>query len=212
MVHWWGRAITRILNIKIKVRGTAPEPPFLLVSNHLSYIDIPLLFTQLKCVFIAKKEVSGWPLMGYSARVANTIFVDRQNHRDLTRVNKLIAEHITNHHGVVLFPEGTSSKGDGILPFRPSLLQFPASENMPVYYATVSYLTGNEKFPAYLHVCWWGDMGFFPHLLGLVKVPSIEATITFGAAPIHLNDRKELAKKLWGEANKIFTPVVSLEE
>lgn len=212
VVQGWARLIARVIGMKITVRGTPPAPPFLLVSNHLSYVDIPLLFTRLRGIFIAKREVSSWPLLGYAARLINTLFIDRRNHRDLNRVNRLIAANLNSRQGIILFPEGTSSPGAEIKPFRPSLLQYPADAELPVHYAAISYRSSSPTHPAHRKICWWGGMTFADHLFEMFKIPQFEATIIFGAQPVVHRDRKQLAALLWASARQSFIPVVNMEE
>lgn len=197
IVRTWAKMVAHLMGIRIHRQGIPPAPPFFIVSNHLSYIDIIVYFTQMNCVFIAKKEVSAWPVMGYLARVANTLFIDRRNRRDIARVNALISRNINRLQGVLLFPEGTSTGGDTVKPFRPSLLEYPAERNMPVWYTTIRYRTPPGAPPEELSVCWWGDMTFGSHAFNLFKIPCFDALIEFGPEPVQHNDRKVLAQHLW---------------
>ena len=165
IVQTWARMVALIVNMKVHAVGRPPRPPFFLVSNHLSDIDIIAYFTQVHCIFIAKAELASWPLFGWLSKTANTIFIDRHNHKDIPRVNALIERAIHDSDGVIDFPEGTSSKGSGILPFKSPLLEYAASNNFPVSYATIHYRTGAADPPAYLAVSWWGNMTFVPHFL-----------------------------------------------
>ena len=114
--------------------------------------------------------------------------------------------------GVVLFPEGTSSKGASILPFRPSLLESAARSDVAVSWATLSYRTSDDEPPAHLAVCWWGDMDFVPHALELARLRRIEAQVVFGQEPIHDADRKRLAARLRATMLADFEPVIDEEE
>ena len=98
------------------VEGRPPEPPFFLVTNHLSYVDIPVIGSQVGAIFIAKSEISSWPAVGFMCRSINTIFIDRTLRRDLSRVMREIDREMEHGMGVVLFGEGTSSKGATVLP------------------------------------------------------------------------------------------------
>lgn len=207
IVKKWAKMVVCILGIRITVRGTPPTPPFFLVSNHLSYMDIVVYFTRISCVFIAKKEVSAWPVVGLLARSANTLFIDRRNHRDIQRVNELISKNINEDQGVILFAEGTSSKGETVKPFKPSLLEYPAEKNLPVSYASITYRTPPGTAPTCLSVCWWGDMTFGSHAFNLFKLPYIQAAIEFGKEPLQNNDRKLLAQELWEKVHGQFIPV-----
>jgi len=105
----WSRVLLRLLRIEVVDSGESPEPPFLLVSNHLSYIDIPVLASRVDAFFVAKSEIAHWPVVGTLCRAMGTIFVDRESRRDVVRVLSELDQRLTEGHGVVLFPEGTST-------------------------------------------------------------------------------------------------------
>lgn len=203
----WGRSTARILSIKIDVTGKPPEPPFFMVTNHLSYIDIIVLFATLKTTFVAKAEVSNWPVLGRIARSIGIIFIDRTRKRDVSRVNKEITHCINEWYGVTLFAEGTTSAGLKVLPFKASLLESPANTDIGVSYCAIRYSTGSGQPPAYNFVNWWKDVSMFEHLLDLAKLSAIQASITFGDQKIHENDRKILADKLHYHVNQLFKPM-----
>src|SRR5262245_1436478 len=100
-----------------------------------------------------------------------------------------------------------ASKGSSVLPFRSSLLEAAARLGFPVSYAAVSYRVLGEAPPASLSVCWWGDMTFGSHFVGLLGLKRIQATVSFGSHEIRADDRKTLADRLWFEVNKLFVPV-----
>lgn len=208
VVQSWGRTFSFCSGMKIEVTGNPPTPPFFLVSNHISYIDIMLIFSQCKCVFVAKKEVRSWPVMGFLAASANTIFIDRNNKRDVARVNEIISGNLSRYTGVAVFPEGTSTKGDQVKSFNSSLLEIPAQLNIPVSFASIQYETPSTEIPAHLSVCWWGDMTFSDHLFNLFKLSGFTARIHFGEKTIHHSDRKEMASQLHREITKIFIPTI----
>lgn len=203
----WAEAVARTLSMEIKIVGTPPKPPFFLVSNHLSYIDIVVLSYALETTFVSKSEVKSWPVMGIMARMLGILFVDRRRKRDLPEVNNQISSQLNNRQGVVLFPEGTTSPGKELLRFRPSLLQHPAVEEIDVSYAAIHYTTGNEASPAHQSVAWWGDKPLHTHLYGMALNDNITATIRFGEKKIKSNDRKDLAAQLQEEVGQIFVPL-----
>ena len=86
LLRTWARWSARTLGMRVRVEGTPPEPPFLLVSNHLSYVDVLVLGSQLGSVFVARGDVEGWPLFGPLCRTGGSIFVKRESKRDLVRV------------------------------------------------------------------------------------------------------------------------------
>lgn len=202
----WAKTIVRVLGINIRTNAIVPATPFFLVSNHLSYLDIVVLASQMDCVFIAKREVARWPVFGLLSRSMDTIFIDRARIADIPRVNALIVETLRHGQNIVVFPEGTSTAGASILPFKASLLEPAARGNFPVAYACLSYRTPPGEVPAHLSVCWWGAMTLLPHLFGVFRLSSIEATLTFGSETLQGADRKELANRLHKAVTTIFTP------
>jgi len=188
-----------------------PQPPFFLVSNHLSYLDIVVFAAQTPCRFVAKREVGAWPGVGLLARIMATIFIDRTVRRDALRALAQVDRAMQEGDGIVLFAEATSTAGRSVLPFRPALLEWAARTGQPVHYASVSYRTPDRCPPAHLAVCWWGDMPFGRHLAALARLPRIDASLHFGPAPIAERDRKQLAGRLHEAVLAQFVPVVTQE-
>jgi len=205
----WARTLAVLVGMRIVIEGEPPQPPFFLVANHLSYIDIILIASQMDCVFIAKKEISTWPGMGWLAGGIGTIFIDRKNFQDISRVIGLIDKALGEGSGVVLFPEGTSSMGETVLPFSPALLEPAARASYPVSYATISYDTPLDEPPAHAAIGWWGDMEFAPHFWKLLLMSKFQATIRYGEDAIHADDRKVLSKSLWSAIRLQFVPMAN---
>lgn len=209
MTKRWARYTVAILKVKVSVAGSPPAPPFLLVANHLSYMDIIALMTQIDCVFVAKGEIASWPLIGALCRSADTIFIEREKIRDIPRTLRRIERALGQGHGVVIFPEGTSTAGDQVLPFRPSLLEPAARALMPVTCATVTYVTPPGAPSARDTVCWWGKAAFLPHVWSLLGLPGFEARVRFGEERIVESDRKLLAERSWQAVQSRFEPVTT---
>lgn len=214
-IHWrqatfgaWTRSFVWISNMRIEVIGTPPKPPFFLVTNHLSYTDIGAIRAVVKGVFVAKGEVETWFLAGRICRDMGTIFIDRTNRRDIPRAGEMIIERLDAGEGVVVFPEGTSTKGETVLPFNSSFLEFAARRDIAVSYAAISYRTPTGEMPASLAACWWEDITFFKHLWRLFHVNSYTAVINFGDEPVMNPDRKLLAAKLRDCVAERFIPVL----
>ena len=178
------------LRIDVRSRGTAAP---LLVCNHVSYLDIIVLAAIQPVRFVAKAEVRHWLWFGWLARCAGTVFVDRQDQRALPTFNRQLADAVQQTGRIVLFPEGTSSDGQTVLPFRSSMLAVPAEENWPVQPVWIGYKLPDGDVTQV--VCWWGDMTLLPHLWRLLSFREIRVTVRFGR-PVRHGDRKELATQL----------------
>lgn len=208
----WSRGLCRALGVRVRVEGPPPRPPFVLVSNHCSYLDIVVLGTQLPCVFVAKAEIDGWPLFGALCRAVNTIFIDRKAKRQLHRVLERIETTLAAGQGVVLFPEGTSGAGHAVLPFRSPLLELPAKLGRPVHWATLGYQAPPGGPPTHLAVSWWGEMPLGPHLWQLLQLSWIDARLRLGSEPVAAADRKQLAEELHARVAAGFEPVAEAAE
>jgi len=206
VVRTWANGLLRILRIRVTARGPRPVPPFLLVSNHLSYLDVIRRASRVDTVFVAKREVRRWPLFGSAASAIGCIFIDRETPRDARRAGEAMRDAFQAGNGVVLFAEGTSSDGAGVLQLRSALLEWPAGENLPVHTAALSYHTRSGDPPASHALCWWGDMTFLPHLAGVCRLGWSEARVTFGAATVSATDRKDLARTARSAIFSDFTP------
>ncbi len=120
--HWYHRQVCRLLGIRFKIDGeVAPDRPVLIVSNHVSWLDIPVISAVAPVSFVAKKEVGGWPFVSSLARLQRTVFVDRQRRTAAAASANEIADRLASGDKLVLFAEGTSSDGNRLLPFKTSL-------------------------------------------------------------------------------------------
>jgi 1-acyl-sn-glycerol-3-phosphate acyltransferase len=204
----WARSFARIAAMRIEVIGPIPKPPFFLVSNHLSYMDIPAIRSVVEGVFVAKADIRDWFMAGKIISNMGMVFIDRQNRRDIPRAGAKIIDKLSEGEGVIVFPEGTTTKGDEILPFNSSFLQFAAETDLPVSYASISYRTPEGEMPASDAVCWWEDISFGKHLIRLFSLPRFTATLNFGEEPVLSTDRKKLAGELRERVRERFIPVL----
>jgi len=201
------KGVLKFLGMRVKIVGDPPKPPFYLICNHLSFLDVFLLASQLGCVFVSKADLAQWPVFGFIARQMNTLFIDREKIRDTARVNDEIKEVMQQDVGIVIFPESIVSQENRILPFKPALLQPAVDLNTPVHYACIHYETPDGSPPASEVANWRDGVSFINHFLRLAALPYYTATLTFGSAPISGTNRKQLAEDLHHAVSDLYIPL-----
>lgn len=200
VVHHW---IARSIGIRTRVVGTQSDVhPTFFACNHVSYADIPVIGSVVRGSFVAKSEIAAWPVIGFLCRLQRTIFVQRRARYAAGQRDEL-SDRMQAGDSIILFPEGTSGDGNGVLPFKSAL--FAAAEveidGQPVLVQPVSIaypsLDGIPLGRAFRHlICWVGDEDLAPHAWRLMGLGRIEAVLQFHD-PVRLSDfasRKELAE------------------
>jgi lyso-ornithine lipid O-acyltransferase len=174
------------------------DPPLdgLVVSNHLSYLDVLAYASLMPCVFVAKQEVRGWPVFGRFATMAGTIFVDRNRHSANGGAAAAMGEALASGVPVVLFAEGTSSNGQGVLPFHSGFFEPAIRAQGAVTAAAISYASSTAEETA---LAYYGDDVFGPHLLRTLGQVSVEARVAFSTKRSRYASRKEAARATHAE-------------
>jgi len=208
MFRRWCARVLRVMGVDARVVGPLPPAPFVLVTNHLSYVDVVLLGAHLEAVFLARHDIAGWPVIGWAAERLGTLFVNRRDVTDLHAVNAAIADVLDRGDGLVVFPEGTTTAGHQVGPFRSPVLEPAAALALPVAYGAICYATPEGEPPAHEAVCWWGDAEFSPHFWQMLHLSRIDAMLTFGPDRVTETNRKALAQALHGRVSALFVPVV----
>lgn len=210
--HWYHRQLCRLIGVRLHVEGRlTPGVPTLLLANHVSWLDIPVLSAVAPVSFVAKREVSTWPMVRHLARLQRTIFVDRERRQSVGTTKSEIEQRLALGDAVVLFAEGTSNDGNRVLPFRSALIgaagieqrkRGAAQEPGPAIEVRTLGLayTHLHGIPLGRHqrpdVAWYGDMELPGHLWALLERGPIDAHIRIGP-PVPLADfadRKALAR------------------
>ena len=194
-----GRQILPALGIRFKAIGKIPERG-LLVSNHLSYLDILIYGTVLPCFFVSKAEISRWPFFGWMSRTGGTIYLERSSRASAEKVSKEIRERLDLPAMVVLFPEGTSTDGSKLLRFRSRLFAPAIDTGAPVTAAAIRYVP-DDGAPE-RELCWYGDETFLPHLWTALGGAGFTAEVHFGEPRIY-TDRRIAAEAAHAEVEEM---------
>jgi 1-acyl-sn-glycerol-3-phosphate acyltransferase len=163
----------------------------------LSYLDIIVLATLAPCVFVAKHEVKHWPVFGWFATLAGTVFVHRERRTQAGQSVEKIGAALQTGVLVVLFPEGTSSGGETVLPFKSALLEPAARKPHSLTAGWLHYELADGD--ASEEVCYWKDMTLVPHLINLCSKRAVQASVHFTQLREGNADRKLLARQLHAE-------------
>jgi len=196
------RRVLRVFASAVVAKGPLPKSG-LLVCNHLSYLDILLLASLTPVVFVSKHEVRHWPVLGRFSRMAGTIFVRRERRGDVARTSEEIRNVLRQGQLVVLFPEGTSSDGRQVLPFKSSLLEPATGSDHELFAGHIAYSISEGSVEN--DVCYWGDMTFFPHAVMLLAKPRVVASVHFNRVEAGNSSRKDLARQLHAEVVRLKT-------
>ncbi|KJV09808.1 acyl-phosphate glycerol 3-phosphate acyltransferase [Elstera litoralis] len=199
---WYHRRCLRLLGVQIEATGARSTlHPTLFIANHGGYIDISLLGALIPGSFVAKSEVGTWPLFGWLAKLQRTVFVDRKRGSTHTQRDD-ISSRLHAGDNLILFPEGTSSDGNRVLPFKSALFSVAALETghgplvvqpVSIAYTKINGIPMGRALRPFL--AWYGDMGLGPHLLRLAGLGKITVAVTFHP-PVtlaQLRSRKALA-------------------
>lgn len=201
------RGCLAIFGFEVVILGEPSRArPTLFVSNHSSYLDIEVLGALLTGSFVAKSEVAGWPLFGFLSKLQRTVFVNRQARRDVGKQRDNLTGRLAQGDNLILFPEGTSSDGNRVLPFKTALFSV-ASQRVGDHALTVQPVSvtavaldgmplGRLMRPLY---AWYGDMSLGPHLWQVAKLGGITVVVEFHP-PVtveQFSSRKALAEHCW---------------
>ena len=197
------RVLCRILGLKVQVSGEpSTNPATLYASNHISYLDIFVLGSLLPAYFIAKREVSGWPLLGMLAKLQNTLFVERRSIRARGQISE-IADKLRAGESLILFPEGTSTSGEQVVPFKSSLFAAVADaekRSLWLQPTTIAYVEYDQKPMDAAHrdcYAWYAGMPFGSHFWTMAGLRGVTVKVMFHTTKeiTASADRKQLAKE-----------------
>jgi 1-acyl-sn-glycerol-3-phosphate acyltransferase len=199
-LHRFATMLLSAMDVAWRVEGTFPERG-VIVSNHMGYLDIMVFAAEHRCVFVSKAELAQVPLLGWMTTMAGTVYVARGSGGSAIRAKSGLEAAAEAGLPIVIFAEGTTSDGSGILPFRSGALAQVLEAGQSVTAAHVSYRLTEDNGPGVSvenDVAFWGDDAYlFRHMFGLLALRGIEVTVRFAEKPIEFvatfHDRKQAA-------------------
>jgi 1-acyl-sn-glycerol-3-phosphate acyltransferase len=200
LMRLWFKGACRLTALDVRVTGTPwRDGPVLMVANHVSYLDVPVLGSLLDVVFVAKEDVATWPLFGFLARLVRTAFISRKP-AEAQRQARYLGERLRRGESLLAFPEGTSTDGFAVRPFKTAL--FAVAEDGPALWVQpVSIAYPRAAGKALTHglenlYAWYGEMTLLPHLFTVFGLDGAEVEVIFHepVPAAAFADRKALAR------------------
>ena len=208
LTRFWNRGIARIINLRIKVSGDIHGMQAgLLVSNHLSYLDIITHGSIFTLLYSPKSEIAWWPVIGWATALSRPIWIRRRSKSQAVDISQRFAQTIKSGMHIIVYPEGTTSDGkSGVLPFKSGPFEAVIADNLPILPMVIRY----REVPGRATVCWYGDMTLLPHLWEVLGFPSIEAEVRL-MPPVRPDgrSRKELAAHVHGMLDSEYKKLLS---
>jgi 1-acyl-sn-glycerol-3-phosphate acyltransferase len=191
----WCAKMARVLGIDLDASGVPHAGPVLLVSNHISWLDILAVNAVHPARFVSKADVRAWPLLGWLVAGGGTLFIERERKRDALRVVHQIAEALKQGDTIAMFPEGTTGDGRSLLPFHANLLQAAISTGTPLQPIALSYVDADTQ-PSRA-VVWVGDTTLVTSLWQVVMAHRIQVSVTqLPAILTQQRERRELGEQV----------------
>lgn len=213
----FAKSLSYISGVRIIVKGRTnlPQTPgILIISNHLTYLDGVVIGSILPVIYLSKKAVKNWPLIGWMTTISGTIFIDRKKKEDSPKYIEEIAKKLNSSVNVLLFPEGTSTNGENIRDFQSVLFGAPLIYKSSILPITIQYIKINGVPLSNLNrdqICWYGQTSFYKHLWQLLQKRKIEVIVNILPA-IDTNrfensslGRKELSKYAFDVINREYS-------
>ena len=211
-VPFWARTYSAIMGVRVRVRGRENIPQdenFCIIANHMSYMDILFIGYQFPLIFVSKKEVKRWPLLGWMASMQGTVYVDRslRGKADRPYIRQIIAR-LKEGFNMVIFPEGTSSNGKDVLPFKKTIFTCPVQAGVPILPVTIRYVsiqgepvtTANRDI-----ICWYGAMHFADHFWRFINIARSEVELI-----IHPPIREQVAEDWLAQTKALSSKVYQI--
>lgn len=172
----WSRKLLAICNVRVEAApGAAPLEHALFVANHISWLDIFVINSLYPCRFVAKAEIRAWPVLGWLAAAAGTVFIARGNRRELRHIFKGIVAVLAQGERVAFFPEGTVAQQGSVLPFHANLFEAAVDARVPVQPCALAYLDDAGNW--HRGVDYTGDVSFVDSLMTILQGAPVRARL-----------------------------------
>ena len=206
-VQWWAAHLLRVLGVRLAVEGTPPAAgaPAMVAANHVSWLDIFAISAAHPTRFVAKNEIRDWPLAGWIAERAGTIFLRRELRRDTARINAIVHEALQEGDCVGLFPEGTTSDGEQLLRFHSSLFEAAVANQARVHPCAIRYERPDGRICRAM--AFVGEVSFMQSVGLAIRQRGVVVRVRFGDAIDTADlDRREVTRRAHASVASLLLP------
>lgn len=193
----WFKCFNALIGLRISQEGNPLEKTSFLVSNHVSWVDIAVLSHFFPAYFVAKNDILSWPVIGYLAKQGGTIFIRRGDKKQVMATAERMVWLIKQNSTVIVFPEGTTTSGDDVLPFHASLFQPALLTKANIQPVALHYLNESKALAPFI-----GDDAFLPHMLRILSMDKVEVRVVF--LPV-INTAGKSRQAVCNEARELIT-------
>lgn len=211
-LHKYAKKLVKLLDIEIDSKKDYSNDSGLIISNHLSWLDVILISACYPTVFVSSKEIENTFFLGFMCKIAGTVFVERRNYADLQNELFKIASVLSNDISVCLFPEATSTNGSGVLNFHSSFFETSIISNKPTYGVVINYQMYNNQtidVGNRDNIFWYGNMRFFPSLISVLSANKINVSLKKVSTEYpELNNRKRICTKIYNAISENYLNII----
>jgi len=197
---WWNQRLCRLFGVRLHINGQRPDVPVLMVSNHISWFDIPALGSLDFIHFLSKAEVGKWPLIGWLARKSGTLFIQRGAKGAASKALDDVRQYLSQDESVLIFPEGTTTNGEDVKRFHSRLLQAAIDTGVAIQPVAISYPHEGRVHPKAPYI---DDVTLLESILGMLDEKTMNVVIQFlPPIPGQGGDRDSLANQAEDQIRK----------
>lgn len=191
-VKFWSKLLCYICGLKLKIRGNIQKNPVLIVANHVTWLDIPVIHSFKLAGFVAKEEISRWPFLGWAIKRGETLFIKRGKLESRRAVLENIKERLKQDRSIAIFPEGKVTNGDHLGRFHRQLMQAAVETESPIQAVAIKYI--NKEGTRNKKVCFLNDEQFVFNVFRIISLPTSTVEVTFcETVDTHLKTAREVA-------------------
>lgn len=178
VVNCWSRILCYVCGLKLTTKGEIHKNPVFIVANHVSWLDIPVIHSYKLAGFVAKAEISQWPILGWIVKSGETLFINRGKHESRKRVLNLIKDRLKQGRSIAVFPEGKVTDGSHVAQFHRQLMHAAIETQTPIQAIAIKYIK-EENGKRNEEICFHGKESFVKNVFRILSLHSSKVELTF---------------------------------